>query len=514
MTKKLLFLSLFLAPFLVFAQSFKGFNDPTHYIYKPHLHDDDQKAPSNVFFADFNGDGHQDFVIDGAIYGQSSTGDYLPQASFFINKGDGTFEKELVYNKGSRHRIITDAYDYNDDKEVDFLMGDFWGNSFKMFSISKQLKFSTTRNTTTNTHGGTTRFADLDGDNDMDIVSISAGSGHPVMVWIYENQNNKFKLIKTYKFNYADAFLYNNIEIKDINGDDKLDIFISIEGGEFSVLSLIQNTNLNFTQKHQTLDKINGQFVYAKWWQLEDYNSDGFLDLILPEPNYQKVNPKNMDSSVYVWLGNSTADFDLKKAPDFELILKNAASRLYFTDLNDDGKHDIVYHEAYNINVLEYKETIVMLKKATNNYIKDQQLTHESSLLENFRLYGGLGLSDLNNDTSPDLVVIRDGFVQVFLNKEGKEIDGEEPPVDDTVKSLKIYPNPTRDILNIDSGNSENKIKQLELYNVLGQLIFSIPNSTPKQMHKIDLSSLSSGSYMLSITLEKGERLHRKVVRY
>lgn len=80
MTKKLLFLSFFLVPFLVFAQSFKGFNEPQHYDYKPHLFEDDQKAPSNVFFADFNGDGHKDFVIDGAIYGQSFTGDYLPQA--------------------------------------------------------------------------------------------------------------------------------------------------------------------------------------------------------------------------------------------------------------------------------------------------------------------------------------------------------------------------------------------------------------------------------------------------
>jgi hypothetical protein len=68
--------------------------------------------------------------------------------------------------------------------------------------------------------------------------------------------------------------------------------------------------------------------------------------------------------------------------------------------------------------------------------------------------------------------------------------------------------------LKIDSGNSENKIKQLELYNVLEQLIFSISSSTPKQLHKIDFSALSTGSYMLSITLEKGERLDRKVVRY
>ena len=128
-------------------------------------------------------------------------------------------------------------------------------------------------------------------------------------------------------------------------------------------------------------------------------------------------------------------------------------------------------------------------------------------------LYGGLGLSDLNRDNSPDLVVIRDGFVQVFLNKEGTPIDDEDP-VAEQHKPLKIYPNPTRDILNIDSGHSENKIKQLELYNILGQLIYSIPKSTPKQLHKIDFSALPSGSYMLSITLEKGERLHRKVVRY
>lgn len=513
MTKKLLFLSLFIVPFLVFAQSFKGFNDPTHYVYKPHLHDDDQKAPSNVFFADFNGDGHQDFVIDGAIFGQSLTGDYMPNASFFINKGDGTFEKELVYNKGSRHRIISDVKDYDTDGSMDILMGDFWGNSFKMVSISKQLNFSSFRNTPTNTHGGTTKFADLDGDNDLDIVSISAGSGHPVMVWIYENQNNIFKLNKTYKFNYDDAFLYNNVEIRDINGDDKLDIFISIEGGEFSFLSLIQDTSLNFSQKNHTLGKVNDQYVYVKWWQLEDYNQDGFMDLILPEANHQKVNTGNGDSSVYIWLGNANADYDLSKNPDFELKIKRAASRLYFVDLNDDGKRDIIYHEAYNTNIPEYKEVIVLLKKDTNNYIENQQLTHEASLLENYNLYGGLGLSDLNRDNSPDLVVIRDGFVQVFLNKEGTPID-DDNPVAEQQKPLKIYPNPTRDILNIDSGHSENKIKQLELYNVLGQLIYSIPNSTPKQLHKIDFSALSSGSYMLSITLEKGERLHRKVVRY
>ena len=55
---------------------------------------------------------------------------------------------------------------------MDILMGDFWGNSFKMVSVSKQLNFSSFRNTPTNTHGGTTKFADLDGDNDLDIVSI------------------------------------------------------------------------------------------------------------------------------------------------------------------------------------------------------------------------------------------------------------------------------------------------------------------------------------------------------
>ena len=83
-----------------------------------------------------------------------------------------------------------------------------------------------------------------------------------------------------------------------------------------------------------------------------------------------------------------------------------------------------------------------MLKKDTNNYIENQKLTHETSLLENFKLYGGLGLSDLNRDNSPDLVVIRVGFVQVFLNKEGTPIDDDDH-VAEQQTLLKIYPNPT-----------------------------------------------------------------------
>ena len=70
-------------------------------------------------------------------------------------------------------------------------------------------------------------------------------------------------------------------------------------------------------------------------------------------------------------------------------------------------------------------------------------------------------MSDLNRDNSPDLVFIRDGVVQVFLNKEGTPIDDD--PVAEQQTPLKIYPNPTRDILNVDSGHSENKNKAIRI---------------------------------------------------
>lgn len=64
------------------------------------------------------------------------------------------------------------------------------------------------------------------------------------------------------------------------------------------------------------------------------------------------------------------------------------------------------------------------------------------------------------------------------------------------IEDLKIYPNPTFDILNIDT---IEEITTVKLFNILGQEI----NIEATNLKQIDMRNLSSGTYMLQIHFEK-----------
>ncbi|GAA6767191.1 T9SS type A sorting domain-containing protein [Flavobacterium sp. CGRL1] len=64
-----------------------------------------------------------------------------------------------------------------------------------------------------------------------------------------------------------------------------------------------------------------------------------------------------------------------------------------------------------------------------------------------------------------------------------------------------IYPNPVKDILNIESKNTIEKVS-IEIFDVLGQLIIAVPNADTTI--KIDVSRLNSGSYILKTKTNKG----------
>ena len=72
--------------------------------------------------------------------------------------------------------------------------------------------------------------------------------------------------------------------------------------------------------------------------------------------------------------------------------------------------------------------------------------------------------------------------------------------------NFRIYPNPVKDIINIESNNIE--VSSVKMYNLLGKEVFSQKGLQGKS---IDVSSLSSGMYILKVDAE-GKSLNRKIV--
>ncbi|MEL7120237.1 MAG: T9SS type A sorting domain-containing protein, partial [Bacteroidota bacterium] len=72
---------------------------------------------------------------------------------------------------------------------------------------------------------------------------------------------------------------------------------------------------------------------------------------------------------------------------------------------------------------------------------------------------------------------------------------------------IKLYPNPTSDMLRIDFGKNYTKLKRIEVFNAMGQSVKVITTIDDE----IDVSSLSSGLYFVRLELENGIQIKRLV---
>lgn len=75
--------------------------------------------------------------------------------------------------------------------------------------------------------------------------------------------------------------------------------------------------------------------------------------------------------------------------------------------------------------------------------------------------------------------------------------------------SIAIFPNPTNSIVQI---KSEVKIESLEVYNILGNLVYSKPSINTSEA-SIDLSLFPPGLYTIRLHNEEGESLSKKLVK-
>lgn len=72
---------------------------------------------------------------------------------------------------------------------------------------------------------------------------------------------------------------------------------------------------------------------------------------------------------------------------------------------------------------------------------------------------------------------------------------------------LTFYPNPVKDVLNL---NSKSPIQNVSVYNLAGQKVISNSNLTNNQ---INVSSLNSGVYVFRVTLQNGKTETLKIVK-
>ena len=77
--------------------------------------------------------------------------------------------------------------------------------------------------------------------------------------------------------------------------------------------------------------------------------------------------------------------------------------------------------------------------------------------------------------------------------------------VDSVSKCMVLYPNPTRELINIKHPNT---IKKIKIYNTLGKLI-----NIKTREDRIDLSDLSQGVYLIRLINNSGKSQNFKIIK-
>ncbi|QIG88738.1 T9SS type A sorting domain-containing protein [Chryseobacterium sp. POL2] len=120
-------------------------------------------------------------------------------------------------------------------------------------------------------------------------------------------------------------------------------------------------------------------------------------------------------------------------------------------------------------------------------------------------------LGTTGNDYGLSIDNTKDGGLIVGGSKNGNawlvKLGGTLGTNESSKNKVTIYPNPVKDLLNI---SSENKIESVNVFNLAGQKSLSNPQLINGQLN---VSQLTSGTYLLDITYQNGETETVKIIK-
>ncbi|MCT2562830.1 T9SS type A sorting domain-containing protein [Chryseobacterium herbae] len=164
-----------------------------------------------------------------------------------------------------------------------------------------------------------------------------------------------------------------------------------------------------------------------------------------------------------------------------------------------NAEHSVVIKPGFEVSSASGNELHI---KVTSQEVYPESLTYDDMLHP--------VLSDYHNKADKKMALTK-------LKVEGKEASiygdivlGEDEIKNNEIKQLKIYPNPTKDILNIDFNGKS--FKTLEVYSIDAKKIITLDISS-KTAIEINLSQYPSGIYMVNLIDSNGKTYPSKIIK-
>ena len=366
--------------------------------------------PVDVCTADLDGDNDLDILV--ASKGNSQ---YESKVVWYENTdGLGNFSDYIVISEFVQGAIAVFAADLDGDTDLDVLSASFTDNKVAWYeNIDGQGNFGV-QQIITNTAWSTRDIfaADMDGDNDVDVLTVALSTAK--VIW-FENIDGlgNFGPEKTVASNVISVL---SIHATDIDGDNDLDVLVA-EPYE-QKLTWFENTD---GEGNFSAEKIivSNQGEYNQVFAV-DLDNDNDMDVISSLPNTDKISwYENLDGN-----GNFGSQQIITTETDYP-------RSVYAADIDNDGDNDILSASYVDNKIAWYK---------------------------NFTL----SVADLEYNT------------------------------------ISIYPNPTANSLTIKS--NVLKINSVTLFDVLSKKILT----QKKNFSTVDITQFDIGIYFIKIETEKG----------
>jgi len=506
-------------------------------------------APISGAIGDLNGDGLPDIILN---YGNI--------AYFSVFKNISTGGNILLAARNDFAASYTSGAvtlaDIDGDGKLDVLLTNFNNNSISIYrntSTVSSISFGTPYTVSSGTGPAVIVTADFDGDGKVDIA-VSNFTG--TTIYVYKNTSSGTTISLGTPLSLAAGSAPNGIAVGDVDGDGKMDIAtanynsanISVYRNTSSTGSISFATQVNFG----TTGSSGPQGI-----SLSDIDGDNKPDLCVANRNSASVSVfKNQSTTGTI----TTSSF----ASRVEFNTGTQPAGLLVNDIDNDGRLDIITanniggsfsilrnqiiaisatvagssinfsgitsnsmkvtftkgNGARRIVLCKASSTISIAPISGTTYIANSIFGSGSQIgTGNYAVYSDSGttfnLTGLTANTTYYFAVFEyngnGGFANYLITTF---VTGNQATLTSTgilsvnytpEKSIKLFPIPLMDVLNISSVNGENII-EVSIFDMEGKEILKGNND------KINVSILKDGIYISKVTTDK-EVYYQKVIK-
>ena len=336
-----------------------------------------------VTWGDYDNDGDLDILITGS----TSSAQEDKYSKIYQNNGNSTFTLQSTISLVGVNSSSVAWGDYDNDGYIDILLCGYSTTApVTMIYHNNGLgNFTDSGISITGVYEGDVAWADYDNDGDLDFIVTGIDVGTIRRAIIYKNNGGG-----TFEAQSTPEILgvnYSSVDWGDYDNDGDHDLIISgYNSSEGRITRLYKNTAGSFT--HETSIALHGvdqgDVVFG------DYNSDGFLDILLI--GYDGATGRGI---LKIYKNDGVGDFDLQSS----IITGETTYYFYngkvaFGDVDNDGDLDFI------VSGYDYAGyTKLFINNGNNTFTYDNTTSLEGAM------YSSVALGDFDNDSDLDLLL-------------------------------------------------------------------------------------------------------------